>query len=390
MPPTVTCPACLGPVDRPVLTLTDLPVFCNVLAPTADEARRAPTGDIELVQCSRCATVVNARFDPELAGYSPGYENSLHHSPTFQSWARDLASRLVSSADLEGGTAIELGCGGGGFLSLLCEAGMKRGIGFDPSFSGEIDSTVPDGTPLELHRGFLGADTSVEGDLAVCRHVLEHVVDPAALVEILRTAAPGGVVYLEVPDAAAMFEDHLLYDILYEHCNYFGAPSFRALLARCGLRPVSIEPEFGGQFLAVVAVDGTSEASTAGAGEPDVSGLLTAGEAFAEEASATIDRWSRRLEELRGDGRDVVVWGAGTKGVMFVNLVDGGGAVSRLVDVNPKKWGRHVPRTAQPVVAPDELTVDPPDMVIVMNPLYRDEVASMLAELSLQTEAVTA
>src|SRR5690606_26535194 len=111
------------------------------------------------------------------AGYSPGYENSLHHSPTFQGWARGLATRLVEGHGLAGGTALEIGCGAGGFLSLLCEAGMARGIGFDPSYAGAPDATVTDPSSLDLHRGLLDeadAPPVADADLAVCRHVMEH------------------------------------------------------------------------------------------------------------------------------------------------------------------------------------------------------------------------
>jgi hypothetical protein len=73
-----------------------------------------------------------------------------------------------------------------------------------------------------------------------------------------------------------------------------------------------------------------------------------------------------------------------------VNLVPGAGSVSRLVDLNPRKRGRHVPVTAQPVVAPGDLLGDPPDVVIVMNPLYRDEVACTVHELGLDAEVVVA
>jgi len=45
-----------------------------------------------------------------------------------------------------------------------------------------------------------------------------------------------------------------------------------------------------------------------------------------------------------------------------------------------------VPGTGHPIVAPEALVSRAPGRVIVMNPVYRDEIAARLAELDLQPE----
>ena len=40
---------------------------------------------------------------------------------------------LIRRYDLRGKEVIEIGCGKGEFLSLLCEVGDNRGVGFDPA-----------------------------------------------------------------------------------------------------------------------------------------------------------------------------------------------------------------------------------------------------------------
>ena len=45
-----------------------------------------------------------------------------------------------------------------------------------------------------------------------------------------------------------------------------------------------------------------------------------------------------------------------------------------------------MPGTGHPVVGPEALRDDPPDAVIVMNPLYRGEIAGMVAELGISAE----
>ncbi len=381
-----TCPACRGSELSTVVALGDLPVFCNVLADSAPEARDAPMGSIDLRQCTNCAMLVNVAFDEDVAEYQPGYENSLHHSEVFQDWARSLAVGLVERHGLRGRTALEIGCGGGGFLELLCEAGMGRAIGYDPSLPAEAE--VSHDERIEIHRGFLEDPPSERIDLALCRHVLEHVTDPGAIVDLLTRAAPEGAIYLEVPDATTMLTTGGIYDVIYEHCSYFGAPAMTALLDRTGLSAIDIRREFGDQYLTVQALPGTESTLTRDA--DSVSELLELGRQFGRQVSTALAAWAARLEEFRDTGRDVVVWGAGSKGVTFVNLVDGGEHVSRLVDLNPLKFGRFVPGAATAVVAPSDLVADPPDVVVVMNQLYRDEIVAALEELGISAEVVVA
>jgi hypothetical protein len=85
----------------------------------------------------------------------------------------------------------------------------------------------------------------------------------------------------------------------------------------------------------------------------------------------------------------VVLWGAGSKGVTFLNMVEGADRIDRAVDINPHKRGLYVPGSGHPVVAPSDLVGLRPATAVVLNPLYVDEVRQQLAELDLPTEVVT-
>jgi hypothetical protein len=95
---------------------------------------------------------------------------------------------------------------------------------------------------------------------------------------------------------------------------------------------------------------------------------------------------------LKSDRRKVVVWGAGAKGVMFLNLLQltTGSGVDCVVDINPRKQGHFVPLMGQRIVGPDLLLRNPPDLVIVMNPEYEREIRSTLNELGIRCEVVSA
>jgi hypothetical protein len=89
--------------------------------------------------------------------------------------------------------------------------------------------------------------------------------------------------------------------------------------------------------------------------------------------------------------RRIIVWGAGAKTVTFLNIVDPTGAViSHVVDVNPRKVGRFIGGSGQQIVEPSAVRELRPEVVILMNPIYRSEIASALHAVGLDPELLVA
>ncbi|MDL5502674.1 MAG: hypothetical protein QSU88_05600, partial [Candidatus Methanoperedens sp.] len=86
------------------------------------------------------------------------------------------------------------------------------------------------------------------------------------------------------------------------------------------------------------------------------------------------------------NGRRVVLWGGGSKGVAFLttlNIID---EVEYVVDINPKKNGTYMAGTGQKIVAPEFLIKYKPDIVIVMNPIYCNEIQETLDKIGIIAE----
>ena len=180
------CPVCGARDFEAIIQIPGMPLVCNRLFPTPEEAVGAATADLDLVQCQTCSHIFNAAFDLERLSYADGYENSLHHSPTFSGYADGLARDLVDGYDLHRSTVVEIGCGDGRFLKAICKAGGNRGYGFDPS---QQDWTwdSDNGAKLEVTSGLFSPATSdLTPKLLCCRHVLEHLDEPAGFLNALR------------------------------------------------------------------------------------------------------------------------------------------------------------------------------------------------------------
>jgi hypothetical protein len=362
-----------------------VPARVNFLYPTEKSAIESPRGDIVLGKCADCGLVSNVAFEASLLSYDEGYENALHCSDVFRSYASDLAAELIRRFDLNGKTVVEIGCGDGDFLRLLCFRGNNRGVGFDPSYSGPNDTN---GRIRIVREYFTEEHAGLKADFLYTRHTLEHVQNPLDLLGPLRRSIGEGAntpVFVEVPNASRILDECFVWDIVYEHTSYFTRDSLAATLSAAGFGAVDVREAFHGQFLAGFARPAAEKpevrAGNGGeSGERDEQSVAR----FVAGYADTVEHWRLRLDELRGTGRKTVIWGAGSKGITFLNSFETRSAVDCVVDINPRKEGMFIAGTGHRIVSPRELAAIRPDTVLVVNPVYRDEVDDTLRALGLR------
>lgn len=386
---TKTLPICPESETIPLIEMTQVPVHCNVLWPVREEALNAPRGDIRLGYLPACGHTYNLDFDPSLMGYTQEYENSLHFSPRFQEYATALAADLIEKYDLRDKDIVEIGAGKGDFLIMLSETGGNRGWGFDPSYVPDEGYTAPNVTIVQDF--YTEKYTDQRADLIVCRHVLEHIEDPDAFIAQVRRAVGDqrSIVFFEVPNALWTLREGGIWDIIYEHCSYFSPLSLAYLFRKQGFRVLTVNEVFGGQFLTIEVVpdDGNSETFDT---TTELAALAADARAFAEKYDRKREEWRTRLGALAAAGKRGVVWGAGSKGVTFLNAMEAGDEVIAVVDINPRKHGKYVAGTGQLIIPPDRLAELQPDFVIIMNANYLEEIGRMLGEAGVQAQMMVA
>lgn len=387
---------CLVCGSADVLACLDIgrvPVHCNLLWPSREEATKAPMGDMRLGFCASCGHLFNMAFDPDLMGYTQDYENSLHFSPRFQSYARSLAERLIENHNLHRKTVIEIGCGKGEFLALLCELGHNRGIGFDPSYVHQR-SLNGYGEQITFVQDFYSERYAhYEADLICCRHVLEHIHNPTDFLTNLRRAIGDRLdteVFFEVPDALFTLRDLAIWDIIYEHCSYFTRHSLARAFALSGFVVRNLGSAFEDQFLCIDAAPGDISCNAALSDREEIEKMAVDVTTFADKYRSKISAWQGQLNRIEREGKRAVVWGAGSKGVTFLNALKDQDYIRHVVDLNPYKHGMHIARTGQQIVPPEFLRDYRPDVVIVMNSIYKEEIRQITESLDLRVDFVYA
>jgi hypothetical protein len=386
------CPGCgLGGLEI-FYEQPAVPVHSVRLLDTREEALAFPRGELRLGFCAACGFITNTAYDPELQDYAIDYEETQGFSPTFQTWADDLAARWVRRHGLEGKTVLEIGSGKGEFLVSMVEHGAGGGIGIDPSFvPGRL--TSPAAQRIHFIRDYYSEDHGrLDFDAIVCRHTLEHIAPTGEFMRLVRRSLekrPDTPVLFELPDVLRVLREAAFWDIYYEHCSYFTPGSLARLYRLTGFELDELSLEYAGQYILAEGLPAQGRPSDRRHRiEEEPAEVAYAVQSFGHAFAATRDHWRERLGAARADGRRAVIWGGGSKGVAFLTTLGIADEIDYVVDVNPFKQGRYMAATGHRVVSPGHLRDHAPDLVVAMNPVYLGEIGAQLSAMGLEAELV--
>ncbi len=383
------CPSCGSAGMSVFYGLESAPVHSVLLLPTREEALNYPKGNIALGFCQTCGFISNVVFDPSLHEYSSEYEATQSFSPTFNAFAHRLATRLIDQYDLHGKDIVEIGCGQGEFLTMLCELGDNRGVGFDPAYVGGRDESQAQNRITFIKDFYSERYTDYHGDFVCCKMTLEHIQHTADFVSTIRRSLgtrSNTIVFFQVPDATRVLRELAFWDIYYEHCSYFSLGSLARLFRRCGFDIISLAREYDDQYLMIEARPGDGKSETFLEQEDDLEDVARDVAYFSENYAHKLDAWQCDLQKIRQDGRRAVIWGSGSKGVAFLTTLNIEDEIEYAVDINPYKHGTYMAGTGQEIVAPEFLREYRPDAVIVMNPIYCNEIQQSLDRMGVTAE----
>ena len=386
------CNVCNSSKLIEIIRINQIPVYNNILVESKEDSINVPRGDIQLCFCQNCGHLFNAAFLPDLINYTDRYENSLYYSPRFRKYANELVGELIAEYDLRGKQIVEIGCGQGDFLKSICLRGGNSGFGFDPSYRGDTQSDL-DKNIRVVQDEFPSQYGHHKADFVYARHLLEHLPFPIDFVSELRHIIGENLstrIFLEVPNSRFTLKDLGIWDLIYEHCSYFSANSLNYLLDNAGFLVDNLKYVYNGQFLQIYAIPRdfcVKKGNSSPIGKWDsVDELQILASNFMHNYHQKVNYWSSTLESIREENQRVVVWGAGSKGVTFLNIFRDYDVIEYAVDINPKKIGKYVSGAGQRIVHPNYLIEYKPDKVIVLNQIYENEIRNQITDMGLSLQ----
>lgn len=111
---------------------------------------------------------------------------------------------------------------------------------------------------------------------------------------------------------------------------------------------------------------------------------------FGAQYTARVHEKRERLQSLARQGRRVVAWGSGGRGVSFLNNMGDCGRIEYVVDINPERQHKYIPGSGQQIIAPAELAAVAPDVIVLTNPTYEDEIRRTVEAMGLAPEYMAA
>jgi SAM-dependent methyltransferase len=344
--------------------------------------------------CPRCWLVQTEDFTHADALFDAGYAYFSGYSRSWLAHCERYVEAMVERFGLgPDSLVVEVAANDGSLLQRVQARGIPC-LGVEPTAS---TASAAMARGLTVVQDFFGERLAnkllAEGrqaDLVAANNVLAHVPD---IVDFSRGFArllrPSGVATFEFPHLRNLVEQTQFDTLYHEHFSYLSLGAVEAVFRTAGLDVFDVEelPTHGGSLRVYAQRADAGARSRAGRVDALIDreraeGTFSEGyyRGFQARAERVKDDLLRFLLDARRDGLRVAGYGAAAKGNTLLNFA----GVRRdllpyVADRSPQKQGRFLPGSRIPIVSPEYLLSDRPDLVLVLPWNLRAELAEQLA-----------
>lgn len=293
---------------------------------------------------------------------------------------------------------LDVGCATGRLLALFKEKGYGNVIGLDPSplcsqFAQKLYGVrVTTGTIFETNNILTDEQPF---DCAILTGVLEHIQDiHRALLQIRGLLAPGGLIFIDVPDATdfARWPDAPFQEFSTEHINFFSTTSLTNLMRRHGFARVFSRQTTRNQTISTVmpvvtALFRKEDNLQPAAVIQDIDtekGLQD----YIQKSQDVEKRIQQIIDEIVRQARPIIIWGVGTHTLHLLTTSRLPQAnIHAFVDSNPRYQGKQL--NGHPILAPGELR-NRHEAIVISSRVFQSAIEKQIREeLKLNNEIIT-
>lgn len=317
----------------------------------------ADSSPILFIQCNYCQHIQIANDMPQ--SFYEEYVMTVSHSQKMVTFQNMQAKQFINKFNLKGKEIFEAGCGDGNFLNILRSEGCLV-YGNEPSKSFRLLATEKQ---LIVDDQYINSDyhnSHAPFDAIVSREVLEHVPEPINFLHNLKNLLKeNGVILIEVPNFEKSLKENRYYDMFPDHLSYFTSDTLTAAMLLSGFKNIEIYYGMDDEFIYAFAEN-----------------KITNNEDLIKSFSI-IHSDFMKLSELY---KNIVVWGAGGKGISALGSLNIIKNIKYVVDSDILKQDKFLPSSGLSVKSPEFLFQDDVvDLLIITNLAYTDEILDILS-----------
>ena len=212
--------------------------------------------------------------------------------------------------------------------------------------------------------------------------------DPKSFISLIRKNLDNQlntVVYFDFPYADYTFGNQVIWNVVYEHRSWFSKASLRYLMEQCGFEVLNIGLSWNDEFIYVEAKPDPNY-SPVSTSDAEVKKLESIIDKFNAAYSQVLDDSKQKIAQIKAESKRVIGWGAGARGISFFNLFDLKQDVPYIVDINEKRQGKYLPGSGQQIVSPNFIVEYQPDLIIITNPTYAQEIIQHTKEMGVEAD----
>lgn len=369
-----TCRHCRSPLEHTVIDLGHQPPS-NAYLTAKQLLGPEVTYPLQVYVCTNCWLVQLPVHAPAEELFTEDYSYFSSMSSSWCAHAEQFVDAAVERLGLGVDShVVELASNDGYLLQYVHERGIPC-LGIEPTRATADAARAKGIETIERFFGLALAEELEPADLVVANNVLAHVPDINDFVSgIARLLKSQGRASIEFPHLLRLLEGNQFDTIYHEHYSYLSLTVVQRITASAGLDVVDVEQlsTHGGSLRVWLAHKGSSASSaavTSVLADEAIAGLesFKAYENFQQRAEAAKYGLLEFLLKAKGRGQRVLGYGAAAKGNTLLNYAGIRQDLLPVVaDRAPSKQGRYLPGSHIPVVSPEALAAQDPDIVLVL------------------------
>lgn len=335
---STVCPSCLNTSFEPLIDFGRMPRTGYFLS---SPEQSYPTLTLSFEFCSHCGLIRRIIDEEETADYTEVDRKTDRQLPNY---VTEIVEKLENNQVHKDDLIIEIGANDGTFLNLLAARGFEKRLAVEPSIAlaklcSEKGHQIWN-THLDESQALNIKEKWGLAKVVICRHTLEHVPNPRALLLAMRSLLDReGILFLEVPDSYVILEKLQGHELWDEHLHYFTVNNLSFILNNTGFNIEQIKSlahRSSANILAWCRVNSTTSTAI----------KLTESNADVDACRSFAERWQSLFQDIFSQidisEKPIVAIGASHLQSNFLQFTKFGQYVDFLVDDDPNKLGKYV------------------------------------------------